>query len=265
MHPRTLLWALGLLVGGGHGALAAAVDEAFTCRSHKLERRVELRHAERASRLPCQVVYWRDGTQPDSGKPVWEAENDYGFCIEQTQALLQRLEDSGWSCEKLRPDQPAVETAEAAEAIPALAPRGLAELLPQAPADRGKLDRALARDLSRLAELSAPGARFEIAAAELGDLDRDGDADAAVLLTYLADQRQPAQFLMTYRFDGDTFQPTAKTYLGSVGAGGSVIERVDDGAIELWLELPEPEEGVRRQRQTFVLQDATLLRQSPEG
>lgn len=273
MQRRTILWALGWLVGSGQAwmpgqALAAAVEEAFACHHQQRERRIELRHAERPNRLPCQVVYWRDGTQPDSGKPIWEAENDYGFCIEQTRALLQRLQDGGWSCRKLPLDGTAVAT------IPALAPRGADALPPPAsrPApgavsDRDKLDEALARDLSRLAELSAPGARFEIAAAELGDLDRDGHADAAVLLTYLTGQRQPAQFLMVYRFDGDTYRPAAKTYLGRLESGGaaSAIERIDDGTVELWLELPESEEGVRRQRQTYILQDDTLLRQTPEG
>jgi hypothetical protein len=273
MTRRTILLALGCLVGSGQvwlpdQALAAAVEEAFACVYQQRERRIELRHAERPNRLPCQVVYWRDGTQPEDGKPIWEADNDYGFCIEQSRALLQRLQDAGWSCRKLPLDGTAVAT------IPALAPRGAEELPAPAPqptpdvvSDRDRLDEALARDLARLAELSSPGTRFEIAAAELGDLDGDGDADAAVLLTYLAGQRAPAQFLMVYRFDGATFVPTAKTYVGRLDAGGaaSAIERIDGGAVELWLELPEPEEGVRRQRQTYVLEDDTLLRQSPEG
>jgi hypothetical protein len=248
-------------------ALAAAVEEAFACQHQQRERRIELRHAERPNRLPCQVVYWRDGTRPDSGKPIWEAENDYGFCIEQTRALLQRLQDGGWSCKKLPLDGTAVAT------IPALAPRGTDALSPEPPpapsavSERDKLDEAIARDLSRLAELSSPGARFEMAAAELGDLDRDGDVDAAVLLTYLTGERKPAQFLMVYRFDGDTYRPAAKTYVGRLESGGaaSAIERIDEGTVELWLELPDSEQGVRRQRQTYVLQDDTLLRQPPEG
>jgi len=273
MQRRGILWALAWLVGSGQAwmsgqALAAAVEEAFACQHQQRERRIELRHAERPNRLPCQVVYWRDGTQPDSGKPIWEADNDYGFCIEQTRALLQRLQDGGWSCRKLPLDGTAVAT------IPALAPRGADALSPEPPpstattvTDRDRLDEAIARDLSRLAELSSPGARFEMAAAELGDLDGDGDVDAAVLLTYLTGERKPAQFLMVYRFDGDTYRPAAKTYVGRLESGGaaSAIERIEDGTVELWLELPDSEEGVRRQRQTYMLQDDALLRQLPEG
>ncbi len=272
MQRRTILWALAMLVGWGEAwvpaqALATSIEEAFTCQNRQRERRIELRHADRPNRLPCQVVYWRDAAQTDSGRPVWEAENDYGFCIEQTRALLQRLEDGGWSCQKLARGDGEV------EAIPALAPRG-AEAVPSpkppAPpslvSNRSKLDEALARDLSRLAELAAPGARFEIATAELGDLDQDGDPDAAVLLTYLRQQEKLGQFLMAYRFDGETFQPAAKIYLGSVTSGrtASAIERIDGGTIELWFELNE-QGNLRRERQSYVLQDRTLVERAPES
>ena len=107
-------------------------------------------------------------------------------------------------------------------------------------AAQARLDQALARDLRRLAQLSsAADARFEIAGAELGDLDRDGDDDAAVLLNYLSGRPGIAQFLMTYRFDGDTFHPAAKTYLGGLGADmlARDIERIDEGTIELLLQM----------------------------
>ena len=271
MHRRTLVCALGLLAGvqgwlPGQ-ALAAAVEEAFACRHQQEERRVELRHAGRASRLPCQVVYWRDASDPDRGKPLWEAENDYGFCIEQTRSLLQRLEDGGWSCRKVAP-------AGGVATIPALAPRGAAAVPEPEPepsrsvvSERGRLDAALARDLSRLAELSSPEARFEVAAAELGDLDHDGNADAAVLLTYHTGVGQPAQFLMAYRSEGETFRPAAKAYVGSLGAGraASAIERIEDGTIELWFELREQNGDLARQRQTYVLEDDALIERRPES
>jgi hypothetical protein len=271
MYGRTILCGLGILIGVTPvPAFAAAIDEAFACQNRQRERRVELRHAERASRLPCQVVYWRDASRSDGGKPIWEAENDYGFCIEQTRALLQRLQDGGWSCRKLQLDEAA-----ATETIPALAPRGL-EAVPEpkpeprpAPVvDRSTLDAALERDLSRLAELaSAPGARFEVTATELGDLDMDGDEDAAVVLSYQAGAAEPAQFLMVYRYDGETFQPAAKTYLGRVGVGpsASAIERIDDGTIELWFEPGDTGSGVTRQRQVYLLEDGALVAQSPES
>ena len=103
MHGRTILCSLGILMGAAPApGWSAAIEEAFICQNRQGERRVELRHAEGPDRLPCQVVYWRDASRADSGRPIWEAENDFGFCIEQTRALLQRLQDGGWSCRKLQ-------------------------------------------------------------------------------------------------------------------------------------------------------------------
>ena len=273
MHGRTILCGLGILIGAAPApGWSAAIEEAFSCQNRQGERRVELRHAEGPDRLPCQVVYWRDASRAESGRPIWEAENDFGFCIEQTRALLQRLQDGGWSCRKLPLDQEAAGMA----TIPALAPRGLEALpepkpgpQPRQVVDRSSLDAALKRDLSRLAELAAaPGASFTVAATELGDLDDDGDDDAAVVLSYHAGQAQPAQFLMVYRFDGEAFRPAAKTYLGRVGGAGpsaSAIERIDNGTIELWFEAGDTGSGVTRQRQVYILEDGTLVAQAPES
>ena len=72
---------------------------------------------------------------------------------------------------------------------------------------------------------------------------------------------------MVYRFDGDTYRRAAEQTSAGSNSGGaaSAIERIEDGTVELWLELLDSEDGVRRQRQSYVLQDDMLLRQSPEG
>ena len=226
MHRRTLLCALGLLLAAGQGVAAGPGAGGGGRRGVRLsqppaERRVELRHAERASRLPCQVS---TGATPRSrtaasrcGRPTTttaSASSRPGRCCS---ACRTRLVVPQAAARRARGrDHPGDRAARGVEALPAPKPQPDPGIV----TERGKLDEALARDLSRLAELSAAGARFEIAAAELGDLDRDGDADAAVVLTYLTGQRQPAQFLMAYRFDGETFRPAAKTYLGRLDAGG---------------------------------------------
>jgi hypothetical protein len=262
MHRRTLLFALGLVATAAPDDARAATDEAFMCRSQDRERRVELQYVESPDRLPCEVVYWRDFTGQSEGRPVWEAQNDFGFCIERTRDLVQRLQDAGWTCRKVAPEDGEV------AAIPALAPRG-AEAVPSP--ERTTLDQALARDLRRLAQLSSADARFEVAGAELGDLDGDGNDDAAILLNYLSDRPGIAQFLMAYRFDGETFHPAAKTYLGGLGADvlASDIERIDDGTIELLLQMRQQGDQEccpsGRHRRAYVLEDGALVELRPDS
>ena len=210
MHRRTILWALD-------GWSARARRGCRTRRSPPRSTRPSPVMTSSASggsscatprgpiRLPCQVVYWRDGARPD------ERPADVGSRRTTTASASSRR---GRCCSAWRMAaghaRSCRSTRRRCATIPALAPRGGALPAP-APAPTPAVPivtsstrrwRAICRAWR---ELSSPGARFEIGGAELGDLDQDGDADAAVLLTYLTDQRQPAQFLMAYRFDGDTY------------------------------------------------------------
>ncbi len=258
MYRRTILGALGLVAATtAFAAEATSTDEAYSCRNGQRERRVELQHADAPDRLPCQVIYWRDGASPpDDGRSMWQADHDFGFCIERTRDLVQRLQEGGWKCQKT--DGTPAEI----QAIPALAP----SRLPVEGGDRAKFGEALARDMQRLAQLTAtPGARFEIEATELGDLDQDGKIDAAVLLDYQSDQPGTAQFLVAYRFDGKTFVPAAKTYVGGVGTDvlASGIERIENGTIHLLLEVRQQGDleccPSGRRTQSYVLQNGALV------
>ncbi len=277
MYRRTILGALGLLAATpAFAAQATTTDEAYSCRNGERERRVELQHADAPDRLPCQVLYWRDGaTPPDDGKSMWQADHDFGFCIERTRDLVQRLQEAGWKCQK------GDGTTAQMQAIPALAPSGLPAgggerakpggavapgRLPVEDGERTKLGEALTRDMQRLAQLTeSPGARFEIEGTELGDLDHDGQADAAVLLNYQSDQPGTAQFLVVYRFDGKTFVPAAKTYVGGVGTDvlASGIEKIEDGTIHLLLEVRQPGDleccPSGRRSESYVLRNGALV------
>jgi hypothetical protein len=257
MHRRRIFLTLGLLAAGWPVCGEAATEEAFTCRRGQEERRVELQSADAAERVPCQVLYWRDAARPGNGQAMWQADHDFGFCIERTRDLVQRLEEGGWSCEKTAPPS------SAAQSTTAVAPRAVA---PPPAADRAKLDQALARDLKRLAELSAsPGGRFEVQSARLGDLNRDGVDDAAVLMTYRTEKPETAQFLVAYRFDGETFRPAARIYLGRPGADvrASDIAGIADGTIMVLLQVRQPGDpeccpsGSRRDG--YVLKDGHLV------
>jgi hypothetical protein len=259
-YRRAMLRALGLVALVAPCQARAVTDEAYLCRNGERERRVELQHPEAQDRLPCQVMYWRNANQSDA-RALWEAAHDYGFCIEQTRGLVQTLQEGGWKCQKAGPAQGAM------QAIPALAP---SRLPAASDAARAKLGEALARDLQRLAKLTANG-HFEVESAELGDLDQDGNADAAVLLNYQAGQSGTSQFLMAYRAQGDSFYPTAKTYVGGPDTDvvASNIERIQDGAIELLLEVHQPGDldccPSGRRREAYVLQDGHLVVRRPES
>jgi hypothetical protein len=270
LHRRAIPWGLALAAMASPPLTAqAATDEAYLCRNGERERRVELQHPDVQQRLPCQVVYWHDATQPGDSESLWEAAHDYGYCIEQTRSLVQRLQDGGWRCQKASQAQVQAKASEPAQiqTIPALAP---SRLPAASDAQRAELSDALARDMQRLAKLTTTG-HFEIESAELGDLDHDGNADAAVLLNYQADHSASSQFLMAYRFAGNSFYPTAKTQVGGAAkdAIASRIERIQDGAIELLLEVRQRGDleccPSGRRREAFVLKDGTLVARPPEG
>jgi hypothetical protein len=253
MQRRTILMALGLAVAAAPNGGRAGTDSAFSCRNDELERRVELQHADGPNRLPCEVLYWRNFTEDGDGQSIWRAETDFEFCVERTHHVVQLLEESGWSCTKLAAGSP--------KTLPMPGP---AELVP--PDVNRILDQALARDLKRLAELSSTsGIRFELASAKLGDLDQDGDEDAAALLNFLSNRPGTAQFLMAYRFDGVTFEPTAKVYLGALGTEvrASAIQKIEEGVIELLLQVRDaccPSSGDHR---AYVLEEGHLIELRP--
>jgi hypothetical protein len=275
LYRRAIPWGLAVAAMASPFAARAATDEAYMCRNGERERRVELQHPDIQGRLPCQVVYWRDATQTGGSESLWEAAHDYGYCIEQTRGLVQHLQDGGWRCQKTSPAQAQAQTQGQTQGqtqaqiqtIPALAP---SRLPAASDAERAELGDALARDMQRLAKLTTTG-HFEIEGAELGDLDHDGNPDAAVLLNYQADHSASSQFLMAYRFEGNAFYPTAKTQVGGAAkdAVASRIERIQDGAIELLLEVRQRGDleccPSGRRRETYVLKDGALVARPPEG
>jgi hypothetical protein len=287
MHRPMMFLTFGLLAAAWPVGSRAATEEAFTCRHGQVERRVELQSTDATSHVPCQVVYWRDARQSANGQTLWTADHDFGFCIERTRDLVQRLEEGGWSCAKIAPPTSAAQSTPAPAPAPVLvptpapptstaqstsarapasvpAPRETAP--PLAAADRTNLDEALARDLKRLDELSAsPGARFEVQSTALGDLDRDGINDAAVLMIYRTEAAEGAQFLVAYRFDGNTFRPAARTYLGapSGDAHASDIERIAEGRVVVLFRVRQPGDPEccpsGSQRESYVLKDGNLI------
>jgi hypothetical protein len=96
VRPRSALAALGLMIV--LAPLGAARGEEFRCRRDDDVRRIELRFADDADRLPCEVVYWRDTEAPGQSETLWNAENQIDFCVDKAQVMVERLEGAGWAC-----------------------------------------------------------------------------------------------------------------------------------------------------------------------
>jgi hypothetical protein len=253
-----------------------AHSEEFHCRRGDQVRRIEVRFADDADRLPCQVVYWRDAQSEEGPRVPWNADHERAFCINKAREMVDDLHSAGWTCD------PDAQTAEDAAAWGAGKPFERFFHEPAAGAmapspdedgangsgepDQATLQAALTRDIHRLEELggAAPG-RFRPEMATLGDLDGDGVADGAALLTHRDENGRTSHHLLAYLFDGRTFLPVARVNLEAYYQNFTnlVIEDIAEGGIELMLHTPRVGDPAccptGRRRATFELQDGQLV------
>lgn len=237
-----------LVVAAGNWQMARAAE--FRCSNGSLERRIELRDPEGAGGAACEVRYWRDAAMPDSGRVLWRAQQDADFCAAKARELITRLEAGGWTCtageqpaapERAQaqvPDRAPVAGTPAPAAPPGTAAVGRQEPpaleppppSPPAPARTAAsvpgapivppsahpaaplLDQVLKATLHSAEQLY--GGAFQAEHAAFGDLDGDGDEDAAVLITYEVGRDDYVQYLVAYLFNGETFQSVATKNVG---------------------------------------------------
>jgi hypothetical protein len=251
-----------------------AQSEEFQCRRGDLVRRIELRFADDADRLPCQVVYWKDQENPGEPRVPWRANSDLEFCVAKAREMVAGLQSAGWSCDGAVPpsqdaaELDAIEPSVGASREPATpppapgpdiaanriapsedmarAPAAPPPALPPADAaangsptsDQVTLQAALDRDIRRLEELGgASSGRFKPEMTTLGDLDGNGVPDGAVLLSHRDDGGGSSHHLLAYLFDGNTFRPVARLNLESYyqNVTSVALGEIADGGIELLL------------------------------
>ena len=70
-------------------------------------RRIELRLADDADRLPCQVVYWKDQENPGEPRVPWRANSELEFCVAKAREMVDGLQSAGWACDGAAPDEDA--------------------------------------------------------------------------------------------------------------------------------------------------------------
>lgn len=92
---RRMLW--GLLVAGV-AVVPARADQTFSCQRDNTVRSVLVSSRPDAAEA-CEVRYQRVS---EGGAPqlLWHAQSDPGFCTGQAAALVQRLQQAGWTCEE---------------------------------------------------------------------------------------------------------------------------------------------------------------------
>jgi len=283
MQPAITRVLLIVLTTGAPSASAlAAVAEQYECRRDDTLRRIEVQVSDRPSRLPCEVVYSKGG----SASVLWEAENQLDFCMARARELAARLEESGWAC-TLQGEGPGTEDAtpqpprredptpeDAAPRNPRLEPRPSGfgrEIEPSAGRpERAVLEDALDRDLDRLSTLT-PSGDFRIESVTLGDIDRNGLEDAAVLMTYGRDESSREPYLVAYLYDGATFKATAQVRVGQDVADleSAELQGIERGAIDVLLNYREGDDPEccpsGRRVLNFVLRDGALVEQPGTG
>jgi hypothetical protein len=272
-RPALILAALSLLAAGV--AAGPASSEEYHCRRDDLVRRIEVQFANDADRLPCQVVYWSDIARPDEKRVPWRAENQIEFCTRKAREMAERLRGSGWTCDIESPP------AEDAAALDVATPPTESAIEPAASEEKGAapeseiseprpdnalLQEALARDIRRLDELTGDASwQFEPDAATLGDLDGDGVADGAVLLSHRDQDGGVTHHLLAYLFDGTTFRPVARVNLEAYYQNFKdvMVEDIGDGGIEVLLHMSRAGDPAccpsGRRRATFELRDGKLV------
>jgi hypothetical protein len=147
--PGLVMATLGLIVVSTLAGQAAS--EESRCQRGDLVRRIELRVADDADRLPCQVVYWKDQESPGEPRVPWRANSDLGFCIAKAREMIDGLQSAGWTCDA------AALTAQDPAALAAIEPaEGFAREAPAPAAAPSPPDDAASRISEEAARATAP-------------------------------------------------------------------------------------------------------------
>lgn len=70
--------------------------EATVCKRGTLERKVEIKSESSEKKVPCQVMYLKEGET--EAKALWNAQADAAYCETKATEFVEKLVSMGWQC-----------------------------------------------------------------------------------------------------------------------------------------------------------------------
>jgi hypothetical protein len=276
LHALCGIWLLALT------ALSPGIAYGleYQCAHELVIRSVAVEYQEPEQQVPCKVVYHKP---PHAPSVLWQAQAQAGFCEHRAKELVRTLERSGSSCDEIQaaaareeieappdkePQQEDLAVRPAQSKVEGGTSRGLANANLQRHANELPEDtifaRTLARGLRRLEDLT--GAQVQASSTSFGDLNGDGQRDAAVLITFHFGGTNDVQHLIAYLYRQGTYRPAASRFIGGshrqVQSGE--LEAIKAGVILLDLHVLQPQGAAccapGRGKAKFVLNSRELTR-----
>jgi hypothetical protein len=252
----------------------------YQCAHELVIRSVAVEYQTPGHQLPCKVVYHKP---PQTPSVLWRAQAQVGFCEHKARELVGSLERSGWSCDQIQGTaasnalQPPPEEETQLEDLVGRpgpseaaveAPPGIASISAQRRANEWRNDptfaRTLIRDLRKLQELT--GTRVQASSTSFGDLNGDGQRDAAVLITFNFGGTNDVQHLIAYLHRQGAYSPVASRFIGGSDRQGQSgeLEAIESGVILLDLHVRQRQSAACcaavHGRAKFVLNSRELMR-----
>ncbi len=97
MKQRLTVLAWTALAAIASSPVFAQNNRNYECAMGGLSRRVEVAYTSAAA-VPCEVRYYKDSEGQSGPQVLWSAQNQAGYCEQQAQDFVSKLQSMGWTC-----------------------------------------------------------------------------------------------------------------------------------------------------------------------
>lgn len=241
--------------------------ESRYCRQDDKSRLLKIQVEDVDRGKPCQLIYWAEDDQSDTGHLLWHAEHDAEFCTKRLGFIVDKWEGEGWQCQVGEDGLP--DTGDNELQTTALSSPASEEPAPSPSIDAPQASNTISSELlqsvidadaRRISEWMEVEPDIEIAGH--GDLDGDGTDDAVVFLAYQSEDLAYRQYLMSYLVTDDTYELAGVKLLTGMSSQPrqAKVQEIDDGVI--WLSVPGTEVG-QPKPVGYILKDQQLVKIDP--